>query len=327
MNPRKNILLIRFKAIGEVILTLPAVNAVRENFPDARITFFTVREHALFLQGFRAVDEVIALDRAALKKPLRAAPEFFRLLKNLRAGKFSLVIDLQGYGETAWLTRLTGARERWGTVYGRGREWAYTRGLKRDDAMHPAAWNLFLLGECGLNLGEFKNEFHLPDAALAEAKKIFGEHNLDLSKPTLFLQPFTSSPHKNWPLENYLALAEHFRARGAQIIFSGGPNDRAALEPARNAGFAVPGARSRLADAGLMKLSRVCVGGDTGFMHLAVALGRRVVMLMNLSGGGSVVPFQHPDWVIAPPAGSPLAKITVEKVIEAVALTLDNCKK
>jgi ADP-heptose:LPS heptosyltransferase len=103
METRKNILLIRFKSIGDVLLTLPAVHAVRENFPAARITFLTVRENAPLLRGFRDVDEVISLDRTALKNPLRAAPEFFRLLRRLRAGKFSIVVDFQGYGETAWL--------------------------------------------------------------------------------------------------------------------------------------------------------------------------------------------------------------------------------
>lgn len=322
MKPRKNILLIRFKAIGDVVLTLPAVHAVRENFPDAHIAFFTVCENAVFLQGFREVDEVISLDRAALKNPLRAVPELFRLLRRLRAGKFSLVIDLQGYGETAWLARLTGAPERWGTVYGRGREWAYTRGLTRRDDMHPAEWNLFLLRECGLKIGEIKNEFSLPDDALATAKKIFGENNLDLGKPTVFLQPFTSSPHKNWPLEKYLALADHWRARGVQVILAGGPADEPLLVRARSLGFAVTAGRPRLANAGLIKLSTVIIGGDTGFMHLAVALGKRVVMVMNLPGPGSVVPFQHPEWVVAPPTGSPLAAVTLEKMIAATSEAL-----
>ena len=150
MKSHKNILMIRFKAIGDVVLTLPAVHAIRENFPDARISFFTVKENAPLLQGFLEVDEVIAIDRAALKKPLRTVPQFFGLLRRLRAGNFSLVIDLQGYGETAWLTRLTGARERWGTVYGPGRAWAYTIGRQRNDQMHPADWNLALLHDCVL---------------------------------------------------------------------------------------------------------------------------------------------------------------------------------
>ena len=315
MKPRQNILLIRFKAIGDVVLTLPAVHAVRENFPAAHITFFTVRENAPLLQGFRDVDEVIALDRSALKRPLRTIPEFFGLFRRLRAGKFSLVIDLQGYGDTAWLTRLTGARERWGTVYGRGREWAYTRGLKRNEDLHPAEWNLFLLRECGLKIGEIKNQFCLPDDALTAAKKIFAEQKLDFTKPALFIQPFTSSPHKNWPLDNFLAVARHWRARGGQIIFGGGPGDLAALEPARAENFPVFAGVPLLVTGGLMQLSMLVLGGDTGMLHLAIAQGKRALMLVHNLSPGRPILFQHRDWVIAAPQQDNLASITVETVI------------
>jgi ADP-heptose:LPS heptosyltransferase len=315
VKPPQNILLIRFKAIGDVVLTLPAVHAVRENFPGAHITFFTVRENAPLLQGFREVDEVIALDRAELKNPLRAAPEFFRLLRRLRAGKFSIVIDLQGYGETAWLTRLTGARERWGTVYGRGRKWAYTRGLERNEAMHPADWNLFLLRECGLKTGEIKNQFHLPEDALAAAKKIFVENKLDLAKPALFIQPFTSSPHKNWRLENYLAVARHWRAGGVQVLFGGGPGDLAALAPARAENFPMFAGVPLLVTGGLMQLSTLVLGGDTGMLHLAIAEGKRALMLVHNFSPGSPILFQHREWVMVAPQKNNLDTITVEAVI------------
>ena len=87
MKARNNILLVRFKAIGDVVLTLPAVNVVRKNFPAARVSFFTVRENAPLLQGFRAVDEVMALDRAAFKNPLRAVPQFLRAGPPAAGGK------------------------------------------------------------------------------------------------------------------------------------------------------------------------------------------------------------------------------------------------
>ena len=315
MNPRKNILVIRFKAIGDVVLTLPAVHALRENFPAAHITFLTVRENASLLQGFREVDDVIALDRAALKKPLRAVPELLGLLRRLRAGKFSLVIDLQGYGETAWLTRLTGAKERWGTVYGRGRQWAYTRGLTRNDDLHPADWNLFLLRECGLKIGEIKNQFALPESALAAARKIFAKQKLDAAKPTLFLQPFTSSPHKNWPLEKFLTVARHWRARGVQVLFGGGPGDIRALEPAQAEHFPILAGVPLLVTGGLMQLSTLVLGGDTGMLHLAIAQGKRALMLVHDLKPGRPILYQHREWVVAAPELADLAQLPVERVI------------
>jgi ADP-heptose:LPS heptosyltransferase len=64
-----------------------------------------------------------------------------------------------------------------------------------------------------------------------------------------------------------------------------------------------------------MRLSTLIVGGDTGFLHLAVALGKRVVMLMVNQKPGHAVPFRHPDWVVVPQNGSPLTTVALEKLI------------
>jgi ADP-heptose:LPS heptosyltransferase len=315
----QNILLIRLKSIGDVVLTLPAVHAVRDNFPSANISFLISAENAPLLRGFRDVNDVIALERSALRRPFQAVPELFRLLRRLRAGKFSLVIDLQGYGETAWLTRLTGAQERWGTVYVRGRRWAFTRGILRQENLHPADGNLFLLRDCGLKIGEIKNEFRLPDDALVAARKIFAGNHLDCTKPVLFIQPFTSSPHKNWPLQNYLAVARHWRKHGVQVVFGGGPGNRAALEPARVENFPVFAGAPLLVTAGLMQLATLVLGGDTGMLHLAVAQGKRALMLVHNMSPGRPILFRHRDWVVAPPLPNQLDSITIETVVAEIS--------
>ncbi|HLX96159.1 MAG TPA: glycosyltransferase family 9 protein [Verrucomicrobiae bacterium] len=315
MNPRENILVLRLKSIGDVLFTLPAVHALCDNFPDAKITFLTSKENAALMRGFREVDDVIALDRAVLQNPLRAAPEMFRQLRRLRREAFSLTVDFQGYGETAWLSWWSGAPARWGSVYSGGREWLYTRGVRRNEQIHLADWNRSLLRQCGLRVGDVHNEFALPEDALADAKKFFTENHLDPARPTLFLQPFTSSPHKNWPLENFLALARHFQAQGAQIIFGGGPADRAALGPAGAAGFVVSAGTPLLVSGGLTKLSRLTVGGDTGLLHLAVAMKRRVLMLMTVMG--QTYPFQHANWVVTAPEGTGIAAISLTDVVAA----------
>jgi ADP-heptose:LPS heptosyltransferase len=313
----EHILLIRLKAIGDIIFTLPAVAALREQFPAARITFLTSQENAPLLEGFPDVNEVIALDRAALRSgnPVKMGREFFGLLGRLRAGKFSLVVDFQGFGETAWLARVAGAPQRWGSVYGRGRSWAYTRGCVRDDRLHPADWNLRLLAECGLRAQIVRNQFALPAAALGAARKFFEDNQLDGRRPTLLIQPFTSSPQKNWPLENFLVVARHWRERGVQVIFAGGPADRLPLETARSENFCVATGLPLLVSAGLVQLATLTLGGDTGLGHLGVALGRRVVLLMMHKRPGACVPYQHADWAIVPDQSGDIRKISVETVL------------
>src|SRR5437773_6328168 len=241
MSGAEKILLIRLKSFGDILFTLPAVHRVRDNFPRARLSFMTSKEHAQILDGFAEVDETIALDRALFQQRRVKAiwAHTLEVMRRLRRGRFSLVVDFQGYGETALLTWLTGAPERWGSVYRDRRVWAYTKGPTRDDGIHPADWNLSLLGQCGLKSSPVRNVFHLPSENVNSALCCFTEQQLDPARPTLYLQPYTSPPHKNCPLENYLALAAHWRSRGLQIILGGGPGDRLALEPVRDSGHVV----------------------------------------------------------------------------------------
>jgi ADP-heptose:LPS heptosyltransferase len=274
------------------------------------------------LQGFREVNEIIVLDRANFKSgnPRKILTELFSLLRRLRGGKFSLAVDFQGYGETAWFTRLSGAAQRWGSVYGPGRRWAYTHDVTLDKHIHFVDQHLALLQQCGLRPDEIHNEFALPESALAGARQFFLASRLDPAKPTLFIQPFTSSPQKNWPLDQYLAVARHWQARGLQIMFGGSPAERGALETVRQAGFAVSAGVPLLVTGGLAKLSTLTLGGDTGVLHLAVAMGKRVVMLMQSAGPGRPHPFRHADWAIMPPHDHVISNIQTETVIQGCLL-------
>ncbi len=324
MNPNGNILLIRLKAIGDVLLTLPAIHVVRENRPGARITLLVSKEHETLIQGFRDVDQVIALDRALYHRgnPKAIIVETLRLLRRLRREKFSLVVDFQGFGETALIAWLTGAPQRWGSVYSTGRRWAYTRGVPRNDRIHIADWNLSLVKQCGLRIDRVRNEFVLPGEALNEARRFFASNRLDPAKPMLFVLPFTSSPHKNWPLENYLALAAHWRKAGVQLIFGGGPADHTALEPVRQQGFVTSAGVPLLTSAGLEYLSAAVVGGVTGMLHLAVAMQKRVVMLVGYPEQEPGFPYQHREWAISPSTGGSVTEIQTSAVVEACACAL-----
>lgn len=319
----ENILLIRFKSIGDILFTLPAVHVIRDNFPNATITFLTSKENAPLIEGFRDIDDVLGLDRSVYHRgnPKAVFLETVSLLRRLRQKKFSLVVDFQGYGETGLITRLSRAKDRWGSVYRPGRGWAYTRAVQRENLAHPANWNLSLLRQCGLT-GPVRNEYVLPEAAVGEARQFLAAQNLDSAKPTLFIQPFTSSPRKSWPLENFLALGGHWKNRGMQILFGGGPADSAALAPARQAGFAVSAGVPLLVTAGLMKLSALTVGGDTGLLHLAAAMNKRVVMLMPSEARSRFHPFQHENWMLKPPGDKTIFSITPDEVIEACARAL-----
>ena len=322
----ENILVIRLKAIGDVIFTLPAIGVLREHFPAAKITFLTSKENSSLLRGFREVSKVITLDRAALRSgnPLKIGAEFFGLLRRLRAGKFSLVVDFQGFGETAWLARFTGAPQRWGSVYGSGRNWAYTQGHVRDNNLHLAEWDLQLLRNCGLSSRTITNVFSLPADALDAARKFYSDNSLAPGQPTLVIHPFTSTSDKNWPLENFIKVADYWKKAGVQVIFAGGPKDDPPLAPARAAGFCVATGLPLLVSAGLAQLATATLSGDSGLGHMAVAQGRRVVMLIKHRHSGACVPFQHPEWAIFSEHEGRIDQISVETVVAETGRALNR---
>jgi heptosyltransferase-1 len=325
LHQRQKILLIRLGSFGDVVFTLPAVHLVRASFPTASITFLVYNEYAPLLQGFPGINRILTLDRARYRtfNPVTICSEAASLLGGLLKERFELSIDFQGFGETAWLSWLTGAPERWGSVYRSSRRWAYTRPVMRNSQLHPVAYHLDLLRQAGGLVSErVQNEFVLPPTTLDEARRFFAEHNLDPDRPTLFIQPFTSGAHKTWPLSNFLSIAQDWRKRGLQVLFGGGPADRSALEPVRQAGFAVAAGSSPLLSASLVKLSSLILGADTGLLHLAAAMNKRVVMLIPSIHPGACIPFGHPEWALAPLNGSSVASLTPDSVSRLCAQAL-----
>ena len=316
----KRILLVRLGGFGDVVFTLPAVHLVRTTFPEAEITFLVYREFAPLLEGFKGVDSVLTLDRARYRtfNPFTICAQTVSLLKHLALTRFALAVDFQGFGETAFLSWFTRAPERWGSIYRPGREWAYTRAVSRNPQLHPIDYHLDLLRQAGgMEPKRIHNDFVPPEKAIEEAREFFARHNLDVHRPTMFIQPFTSTRHKTWPLEHFIAIAQLWRKRGVQILFGGGPGDKDALEPVSREGFAVSAGASPLLSASLVKLSMLVVGGDTGLMHLAVAMEKRIIMIMLSAQQGACIPFGHRDWAIVPAPGLQVATVPLEVVEEA----------
>jgi ADP-heptose:LPS heptosyltransferase len=327
MQAADRILVTRFKSMGDILFTLPALHALRDNFPRHKITFLTSREFMPLLAGFRDVDEVVSLDRSVLRSGnlLHRVQEMCSLMVLLHRKKFFLVVDFQGYGETALITWLTQAPQRWGTVYKSLRRYAYTRGVRRNP-VHPAESNLLLLKQCGLTVESARNEFVVPESALAEARQLFSGFGLNAYRPSLFIQPFTSSAQKDWPLENFVTLANHWRNADVQVLFGGGPSDLPRLEPALRAGFPVSAGAPLLVSVGLAKLCTVFVGGDTGLLHIAMAMNKRVVMIQGPHRHRErFYPFRRPDWKLMPAMGAPISTVSIRDVINASQMAFADC--
>src|ERR671921_35897 len=112
-DPR-NILVIDFGQLGDVVLSLPALHAIRAKFPRARITVAVGKPGKQVVEMSNAADETLVVDRVSLRdgsKPL-SVWRIARLVKEVRARRFDFVIDLHSLSETNLLGFLSGAPQR-----------------------------------------------------------------------------------------------------------------------------------------------------------------------------------------------------------------------
>ena len=89
MNTFKNILIVRTDRIGDVVLTVPAIRAIRNKFPDARLTVLLSPLTFDLLNGLSIIDEILIDDRHNLYQGLKG---FFNLVKLLKQKKFDLAV-------------------------------------------------------------------------------------------------------------------------------------------------------------------------------------------------------------------------------------------
>jgi ADP-heptose:LPS heptosyltransferase len=202
-------------------------------------------------------------------------------------------------------------------VHRSSRAWAYTRAVPRDEKAHPVDALLRCLAECGLQTSPVENVMELPSEKKIAAERLFREFGLKPDRPTVFIQPFTSSPQKDWPLEKWLALGRRLRGSEIQLLFGGGPADRARLGSVVSENFPVAAGTDLLTSICLAARCSLVIGADTGLLHLANAAGCRVILMKHQTA--KECPYSHPDWVVTPrQPGVPVAEIELETVLAEI---------
>jgi ADP-heptose:LPS heptosyltransferase len=250
------------------------------------------------------------------------------LLHTIKEHQFQLVVDFVGHGEQAFLLWVSGIEHRWGSIKTTKpvRRWFYTNYYTRNHAnVHIADEHLKLLEKGGLTMFPINNQYVIPKENLEKAKYLFNQWGLLLQKPTLFIQPFTGDgvPGKIWPLERYVMLADYWQKQGVQILFGGGPKERELLKDIAGRFPVAAGQADFVTSVALTSLSSVILGGDTGLLHAATAVGKRVVMLVGPTNPHRAGPYRHPEWAVKPPSGKIIEDIGTEQVIKATTAAIN----
>jgi heptosyltransferase-1 len=272
-----HVLLIKTSSMGDVIHALPALTDAMRAIPGIRFDWVVEEAFQEIPAWHPAVDRVIPVAlRRWRKQPLKTliSGEWGRFKRILRERQYDLVLDSQGLMKSAWLAQKARG-PRTGFDQRSAREplasWFYQKKLSVNPDQHAITRQRELFGAA---LG-YSVPISEPDSALSI------KWEPDREYPYVFFLHGTSWPSKEWPEENWIELAKLANADGYQVKLTWG-NER---EKARAERIAAACDATVIPRMGLSKIARELagasrvVGVDSGFAHLAAALGVPAITL------------------------------------------------
>jgi heptosyltransferase-2 len=266
----QTVLVLRFSAVGDVVLTAPAIDALRAAWPDARIVYALKERLAHLVQHNPNVDEVVAL---------RAGEGPLGYSRRLRAVKPTVVLDLHGKIRSKILRALLpGVRK----VVWHKRDFRDTLPVKLGlrpyhasmlfaDRYHAAVEQVV-----GRKLPRGRLRYFLGPEDVAEADRAMRAAGLDPARPLLGLSPGANWETKRWPVERFAGLARRALAQGVQVAVQGSASEAplgalvAQLAPGT---VDLCGKLDLRGLGGFISRCAAFAANDSGPMHMARALG------------------------------------------------------
>ena len=283
----KKILIIRLGAIGDVIRTLPALNALRKRYPHNHIAWIVEENSESILAGHPQLDEVIIVHRKRWEANIFNALTFFQtikeilsFIKQLREKKFDVVLDFHGLFKSGILSFLSGADKRIGFKRKFTKEFNFLFNnyhvLLPEKRINRVKRNLFLLHQMGIYSNIKKAIFPLSDDDKT-AINIFFKQNLNLNhNPIIVIHAGSSKNtwYKRWETVKYAQLADMLITEfDAQVIFTWAGSEIETVKKIagmmkKNPIIACP-TNSLRELTELIKRCDLYIGGDTAPMHIA----------------------------------------------------------
>lgn len=296
---------------------LPAMKAVRDRFPDMRLTAMVGSATAEIVKLASLFDEVIDVDRVRLLRGNKFASsvEIIRFAFSIRRRRFDFVIDLHSLPETNLLGFVSGASKR---LFSK-RE---SRSLDRlsnfrpppppeDKSIHLSQYYLNVLAPLGVT-GK-PDPFQFETLTELTDTKIVG------------LNPGAGHPSRRWPLEKFVELAGSIAdSTEATVEIFLGPeeaSDRKAIEASLSDRCSVVSGLSLAELAGRFSRLSCLVSNDTGPIHIAAASGTPIILLLQNAAPDRYLPLTN-DLTIH--RSERLGDIVVEDVLASVVGRLDR---
>jgi len=267
------ILVSRLKFIGDIVLTTPVVEVLREKFPDAVIDYLGDHDGVTLLQNNPNLNEIIPYNFAS-----NEVMEQLRIASILRKKKYDVAIDLFGNPRSAIVIFLSGAKMRIGGNFGwRGK--TFTHPIIVKERMTSVNFHLRYLQPLGVNENYRHPKIYLTDNEIKDADQFLKSIATEGNRSPLRIGFHIGAtwPAKVWPAEYFARLAELIVDRlSAQVLVTYGSKDVQYLESFSSAVHAKftaiePQTLRRL--AAIISRCAVYISNDAAPMHISTAVG------------------------------------------------------
>jgi len=266
---RKNILVVKFSALGDVVHALPAVRVLKERHPHHRIVWVVRRGIEELLKHVPFVDQVVAMSPGY--KGFRQAVSRVRLEKPVMA------FDFQGLMKSGLFAFLAGAPVRVGFHPRYAREplagWFVNNRVRVDPSSHVVE-QLVTIASMGEEAAV--PSFGLEVTTRYRERAVMAIRTSGINGPFVVLLPGAGWPTKKWPVEHYSWLAREALAHyNVPSLVLWGPGEEELVAPLRGKGHVRVAPSTTIGEMmAVLEKALVVVGGDTGPLHIAAALGR-----------------------------------------------------
>jgi len=292
----QSICILRLSALGDVTHVVPVVRCLQEHWPDARISWIIgVSEHNL-LQTLEGV-EFIVFDKGG------GWPAIHQLRKTLRGREFDVLLHMQVAARANLLSRLVRAPLRLGWDRARARDFHHyfiNRAVAGIPFQHQVQGFLEFPRALGLQVDQPRWDLPVSEEAVQWVRE-----QLDRRRKTLLISPCSRHVLRNWPAENFAAVADFAdRKLGMQVVLTGGPGELeretgAAIERGMQAACLNLIGRDTLEQTkALLQQADLLISPDSGPVHIASALGTPVIGLYAATWSRRSGPYNSLDLCI-----------------------------
>jgi heptosyltransferase-2 len=264
--------------VGDAVMSMPAFEAVRQNFPESHISVLARPWVAPLYETHPAANQVIPYKRGY--GYWKDFSEFLKVVRLIRSLHFDMAVLFQNAFEAAFIARLSGIKIRVGyNTDGRGFLLSHSvvRG-KEVLKLHQVEYYLTVLRALGWNAPTKDPALSTGPEAIARVRSLLSSRGIEDQDLVVGLSPGAAyGPAKRWPVERFAAIGDRaIREWGAKVVVIGTEQEKAFGETLISA--TTPGAvnfcgMTGLGDAlALIKRCRLFVSNDSGLMHVAAAL-------------------------------------------------------